>query len=131
MNMTATPTGNTYDKYASKNPIEQRMMAGFMKALDGMLEGLEPTRILEVGVGEGEVMARVRERFPGVPIMVITLTNGWRPGYLPTADAYGKGIYQETIALLAAGTLEQLLDAVGEQVKAFLAPLAGSPRPID
>ena len=38
-----TPTGNTYDKYASTNPLEQRMMAGFMTALDGMLDGLAPT----------------------------------------------------------------------------------------
>ena len=54
--MTATasdPTGNTYDKYASTNPLEQRMMRGFMAALDGMLDGLAPQRILEIGVGEG------------------------------------------------------------------------------
>ena len=28
------PTGNTYDKYASTNPIEQRMMRGFFAAFD-------------------------------------------------------------------------------------------------
>ncbi len=26
-------TGNTYDKYASKNPIEQKLMDGFFAAL--------------------------------------------------------------------------------------------------
>ncbi len=79
----ATPTGNTYDKYATTNPIEQRMMRGFMRALDEMLAGLGPRRIFEIGVGEGHVMARVRERFPGVPLVGLdlpddTLGDDWR-----------------------------------------------------
>ena len=82
------PTGNTYDKYASTNPIEQRMMRGFMAALDEMLDGLAPTRVLEVGVGEGHVMARVQERFPGVPLVGVdlpaeALAEDWRDGGLP------------------------------------------------
>ncbi len=72
---TAVPTGNTFDKYGSTNPIEQRMMKGFMASLDSLLEGLEPTRILEIGVGEGEVMARLRDRFPGVPIVGLDLAD--------------------------------------------------------
>jgi SAM-dependent methyltransferase len=72
---TATPTGNTYDKYASTNPLERRMMAGFLRALDGMLEGLAPSRILEIGVGEGEVMARVRTRFPDVAVIGLDLPD--------------------------------------------------------
>ena len=80
---TATPTGNTYDKYGSTNPLERKMMAGFMKALDGMLDGLAPTRILEVGVGEGEVMGRVRERFPGVPIVGLDLPDDELAGLAP------------------------------------------------
>jgi hypothetical protein len=43
----------------------------------------------------------LRARFPGRPIVVVTLTGGWLPGYLPTAATYGKGIYQESIALVA------------------------------
>lgn len=69
------PTGNTYDKYGSTNPLEQRMMRGFLGALDGMLDGLSPRRVLEVGVGEGEVMARVRDRFPGVPLIGLDLPD--------------------------------------------------------
>lgn len=85
---TATPTGNTYDKYASTNPLERKMMAGFLAALDGMLEGLAPTRILEIGVGEGEVMARVRSRFPGVPVVGLdlpdeNLADRWHEAGLP------------------------------------------------
>lgn len=62
----------------------------------------------------------LRQRFPGVPILIATLTNGWRPSYLPTADVYGKGIYQESIALAALGCLEQLLDEVSAQIGEWL-----------
>jgi hypothetical protein len=58
----------------------------------------------------------LRERFPGTPIMVITLMNGSRATYLPTADSYGKGIYQETIAVLAQGCLEQVTEAIARQI---------------
>ena len=84
----ATVTGNTYDKYASTTLLEQRLMAGFMGALDSMLDGLAPTRILEIGVGEGHVMGRLRERFAGVPIVGLdlpdqALADQWRAERLP------------------------------------------------
>ncbi len=84
----ATPTGNTYDKYGSTNGLEQRMMRGFMRALDDMLAGLAPRRILEIGVGEGHVMSRVRERFPGVPLVGVdlpddALSDEWKQQGLP------------------------------------------------
>ena len=31
----AVPTGNTYDKYGSQNPVVRRLMAGFERSLDG------------------------------------------------------------------------------------------------
>jgi SAM-dependent methyltransferase len=69
------PTGNAYDKYASTNRIEQRMMSGFLAALDSLLGGIEPRRILEIGVGEGVVMSRVRERFPEATIVGVDLPD--------------------------------------------------------
>lgn len=69
------PTGNTYDKYGSTNGLERRMMAGFMASLDSLLDGLAPRRILEVGVGEGEVLARLRDRFDGVPMVGVDLPD--------------------------------------------------------
>lgn len=62
----------------------------------------------------------LRQRFPGVPIIVATLTNGWLPGYLPTADTYGKNIYQESIAVAAPGSLEKLLRSVSQQIQEML-----------
>ena len=84
----STPSGNAYDKYGSTHPIEERMMRGFMRALDDMMAGLTPQRILEIGVGEGDVMARVRERFPGVPLVGLDLPDDdlgadWRAKGLP------------------------------------------------
>ncbi|MEJ7719299.1 MAG: class I SAM-dependent methyltransferase [Ilumatobacteraceae bacterium] len=67
--------GNTYDKYGSTNPIEQRMMANFMRRLDSMLDGLAPRRVLEIGVGEGEVLERVRTRFPDADIVGVDLPD--------------------------------------------------------
>jgi hypothetical protein len=58
--------------------------------------------------------------FDDYPILVAVLSNGWRPAYLPTADTYGKGIYQESIAVLAAGGLEALIDAVQAEISSLL-----------
>jgi SAM-dependent methyltransferase len=66
---TVVPTGNTYDKYASKNPIERRLMAGFFDALDASLPDRPPETVLEVGVGEGEVSSRLRALYPDAAIV--------------------------------------------------------------
>lgn len=70
-----TPTGNTYDKYGSTNPIEQRMMRGFFGALDGFLDEVDPTRVLEIGVGEGIVTSRLIERFPAASVLGLDLPD--------------------------------------------------------
>jgi len=62
----------------------------------------------------------LRGRFPGMPLLVLTIVNGSRPSYLPTADAYGKGIYQETVAVLAPGCLEQVVESVSKQLGAWV-----------
>jgi SAM-dependent methyltransferase len=82
----AVPTGNTYDKYGTSNPLERRMMQGFMSALDAMLDGLAPRRILEIGVGEGHVTARVRERFPAAAIVGVDLPDDELAGQWRAAD---------------------------------------------
>lgn len=73
---------------------------------------------------EGEhyqyLQTALRERFPGVPIMISTVTNGSRPIYLPTRETYGKGIYQESIAVLAPGSLEKLIEGVAAVVQEIM-----------
>jgi SAM-dependent methyltransferase len=71
----AVPTGNTYDKYASKNPVERRLMAGFFACLDELLPAGTPAAVLEVGMGEGEVSARIRARYPEARVVGIDLPD--------------------------------------------------------
>jgi 2-polyprenyl-3-methyl-5-hydroxy-6-metoxy-1,4-benzoquinol methylase len=47
------PTGNTFDKYGSSNPIVKRLMAGFHATLDELWAKAAPESILDVGCGEG------------------------------------------------------------------------------
>jgi len=61
----------------------------------------------------------LRERFPDVALVVMTLMDGGRAAYLPTADTYGKGLYQETIAVLAPGSLERLIEEVAGEMAAW------------
>ncbi len=70
-----TPTGNTYDKYASKNPVERRLMDGFFAALEHSLPRTSPGRVLEVGVGEGEVTARLAARWPAATFVGLDLPD--------------------------------------------------------
>lgn len=72
---TEVPTGNTFDKYGSANPLVRRMMAGFFGALEASLPTERPGHVLEVGVGEGEVFDRVRARWPDVPYAAIDLPD--------------------------------------------------------
>jgi ubiquinone/menaquinone biosynthesis C-methylase UbiE len=70
---TSVPTGNIYDKYRSKNPIERRLMRGFFAALSGALPREPPATVLEVGVGEGEISARLRSLYPEAHIVGVDL----------------------------------------------------------
>lgn len=63
----------------------------------------------------------IRERFPGVAIVVATLTNDWHPGYVPPAATYGNGIYQETIAAVGPGSLEVLIESASREIDKLIA----------
>jgi hypothetical protein len=85
-----------------------------------------PMTLLRIGDGfwltlEAEhynVLQRaLRERFPDVPIMVATVVNGARATYLPTVEIYGKGIYQESIAVVAPGSLERLIEVIASEIE--------------
>jgi SAM-dependent methyltransferase len=89
---TDVPIGNTYDKYATRNPIERRLMRGFFAALDAALPAVAPASILEVGVGEAEVAQRVRARYPtarfvGIDLPDEELAGHWRDAGMPGAFA--------------------------------------------
>ncbi len=47
------PTGNTFDKYGSTNPVVRRLMEGFHGSLDELWARARPESLLDVGCGEG------------------------------------------------------------------------------
>jgi 2-polyprenyl-3-methyl-5-hydroxy-6-metoxy-1,4-benzoquinol methylase len=49
----AVPTGNTYDKYGSTNPLVKRLMTRFERDMAELLERAHPESIIDVGCGEG------------------------------------------------------------------------------
>jgi SAM-dependent methyltransferase len=54
--------GNVYDKYGSANPIERRLMSGFMGDLDELVDRSGAREAHEVGCGEGEISIRLARR---------------------------------------------------------------------
>jgi len=56
--LAAVPTGNTYDKYGSTNPVVRRLMASFERNLDELFSAATPASVLDVGCGEGVLTER-------------------------------------------------------------------------
>lgn len=68
-----------------------------------------------------QLQVELRRRFPQLAIVVATIVNGRLHTYLPPREVYDSGIYQETIALLAPGCLERLIEEIGDQIAAWQA----------
>jgi SAM-dependent methyltransferase len=69
------PRGNTYAKYASTSVLERRFMANFFTRLNQALPVAPPRRVLEVGIGEGEVAQRVAQRYPDASVIGLDLPD--------------------------------------------------------
>ena len=59
------PTGNTYDKYGSTNPVVKRLMAGFERDMFELLDQAAPGSILDVGCGEGVLTEQWADHIAG------------------------------------------------------------------
>ena len=89
--------------------------------------GKAPYRVVMWAIGEGVVVfvngepynvlqMELRARHPKTAILVTVLCNHGTGGYLLPHDEYGAGLYQESAAVMGPGALEQVMDAVSDQL---------------
>ncbi|HUA03090.1 MAG TPA: class I SAM-dependent methyltransferase [Solirubrobacteraceae bacterium] len=69
------PTGNTFDKYGSTNPVVRRLMSGFEGALAELFMRAIPESVLDVGCGEGVLTYRWAQRLGEKPVLGIDLED--------------------------------------------------------
>jgi 2-polyprenyl-3-methyl-5-hydroxy-6-metoxy-1,4-benzoquinol methylase len=73
--VTDVPTGNTFDKYGSKNPVVKRLMSGFHETLDELWGRAAPSSVLDVGCGEGVLTVKWAERLGDGRVVGIDLDD--------------------------------------------------------
>ena len=124
------------EEWDLKDTSEARAMAERKRRLLHRLKQLPPgdnfeleAIVLRIGGGvwvilQGEfysiLQVTLRERFPKTPLIITTIASHWGASYLPPKEIYDKGIYQESIAITAAGSLETVIDTIGERIEELL-----------
>jgi 2-polyprenyl-3-methyl-5-hydroxy-6-metoxy-1,4-benzoquinol methylase len=84
-------TGNTYDKYGSTNPLVRRLMAGFERTLEELMQSAQPGSVLDVGCGEGVLvhrwaLAMPRARLVGIDLEEDSIQAGWAAHRAPNLE---------------------------------------------
>jgi len=69
------PTGNTFDKYGSTNPVVRRLMNGFEGNLEELFTKAAPKSILDVGCGEGVLTEQWADSINGGRIVGVDLDD--------------------------------------------------------
>ena len=88
---TGVPTGNTFDKYGSTNPVVRRLMSAFERTLDQLFEQSDPTSVLDVGCGEGVLVHQWAQRLGdrrvvGIDLQEESIQAGWAERQAPNLD---------------------------------------------
>jgi ubiquinone/menaquinone biosynthesis C-methylase UbiE len=71
----AVPTGNTFDKYGSTNPLVRRLMSGFEGTLDELFGRAHPGSVLDLGCGEGVLTYKWAQRLESGRVVGIDLAD--------------------------------------------------------
>jgi 2-polyprenyl-3-methyl-5-hydroxy-6-metoxy-1,4-benzoquinol methylase len=71
----AVPTGNTFDKYGSTNPVVRRLMAGFEHTLQELFTQAAPESVLDVGCGEGVLTEQWATQLGSRPVIGLDLED--------------------------------------------------------
>jgi SAM-dependent methyltransferase len=84
-------TGNTYDKYGSRNPVVRRLMGGVEGALDDLFARAAPRSVLDVGCGEGVLAQRWAQRLGdgrivGIDLEEESIQAGWAEHSAPNLE---------------------------------------------
>jgi 2-polyprenyl-3-methyl-5-hydroxy-6-metoxy-1,4-benzoquinol methylase len=84
-------TGNTFDKYGSRNQLVRRLVAGFQRDLDGLLMRANPGSVLDVGCGEGVLVHRWAKllddrRVVGTDLREASIQAGWSARGAPNLE---------------------------------------------
>jgi 2-polyprenyl-3-methyl-5-hydroxy-6-metoxy-1,4-benzoquinol methylase len=132
--MTATvPTGNTFDKYGSRNPVVRRLMGAFERDLAELFASAAPRSVLDVGCGEGILTSGWAQQNPGARVVGFDLEDPklrehWAGASQPnlsfqTGDARELPFADREFDMVAAiETLEHIPDS--ERVVAEMARVA-------
>jgi hypothetical protein len=62
------------------------------------------------------LQTELRRRFPDRILVIASIAADWGASYLPPHELYDTGIYQESIAVVAAGSLERLIDSIASRL---------------
>ena len=104
-----TVAGNVYDKYETGNPVARRLVAGFERSMDELLDRAGPVRsVLEVGCGEGHVTARLARRYPGARVLGSDLS----PRIVETARRLHPGLSFEVRSIYDVAAAGERFDLV-------------------
>jgi 2-polyprenyl-3-methyl-5-hydroxy-6-metoxy-1,4-benzoquinol methylase len=71
----AVPTGNTFDKYGSTNPVVRRVMSGFEGTLARLFTRAAPESVLDVGCGEGVLTYKWAQALGSRPVLGVDLAD--------------------------------------------------------
>jgi hypothetical protein len=67
-----------------------------------------------------KLQTELRASFPQAALVICTIASDWTASYLPPAEIYDKNIYQESIAVVAPGSLERVIANVAQEIGALL-----------